>query len=59
MHLQRPDVGNCKAVEAIKQTLPLRRFGTPDEVGAAVVFLMANGWMTGETLHADGGVRLV
>jgi NAD(P)-dependent dehydrogenase (short-subunit alcohol dehydrogenase family) len=46
-------------VEAIKQTLPLHRFGTPAEVGAAVVFLMSNGWMTGETLHADGGVRLV
>jgi NAD(P)-dependent dehydrogenase (short-subunit alcohol dehydrogenase family) len=47
------------AVEAIKQTLPLHRFGTPAEIGAAVVFLMSNGWMTGETLHADGGVRLV
>lgn len=47
------------AVEAIKATLPLHRFGTPAEVGAAVVFLMSNGWMTGETLHADGGVRLV
>jgi NAD(P)-dependent dehydrogenase (short-subunit alcohol dehydrogenase family) len=46
-------------VEAIKATLPLHRFGTPAEVGAAVVFLMSNGWMTGETLHADGGVRLV
>ena len=47
------------AVEAIKATLPLHRFGTPAEVGAAVVFLMSNGWITGETLHADGGVRLV
>jgi NAD(P)-dependent dehydrogenase (short-subunit alcohol dehydrogenase family) len=46
-------------VEAIKATLPLHRFGTPAEVGAAVVFLMSDGWMTGETLHADGGVRLV
>ena len=47
------------AVDAIKATLPLRRFGTPTEVGAAAVFLMTNGWITGETLHADGGVRLV
>jgi NAD(P)-dependent dehydrogenase (short-subunit alcohol dehydrogenase family) len=51
--------GRDAAVEAIKATLPLHRFGTPAEVGAAVVFLMSNGWMTGETLHADGGVRLV
>lgn len=51
--------GRDAAVETIKATLPLHRFGTPAEVGAAVVFLMSNGWMTGETLHADGGVRLV
>jgi len=51
--------GKDAAVEGIKATLPLHRFGTPAEVGAAVVFLMSNGWMTGETLHADGGVRLV
>ncbi len=51
--------GRDAAVGAIKATLPLHRFGTPAEVSAAVVFLMSNGWMTGETLHADGGVRLV
>jgi NAD(P)-dependent dehydrogenase (short-subunit alcohol dehydrogenase family) len=46
-------------VAALKQKLPLRRLGTAEEVGAAVVFLMSNGLMNGETLHVDGGSRLV
>ncbi|WP_245298702.1 SDR family oxidoreductase [Methylobacterium platani] len=35
------------------------RLGTAEEAGAAVVFLMSNGFMNGETLHVDGGARLV
>ena len=37
---------------------PLKRLGSAEEAGAAVVFLMANGWMNGSTLHVDGGSRL-
>jgi len=44
---------------AMRRAAPLQRLGTADEAGAAVVFLMANGWMNGTTLHVDGGVRLV
>jgi NAD(P)-dependent dehydrogenase (short-subunit alcohol dehydrogenase family) len=51
--------GRDAYVAALKEKLPLRRLGTPDEVGAAVVFLMSNGFMNGETLHIDGGARLV
>lgn len=46
-------------VAGLKQSLPLRRLGTAEEAGAAVVFLMSNGSMNGETLHIDGGSRLV
>ncbi|WP_338014093.1 SDR family oxidoreductase [Bradyrhizobium canariense] len=46
-------------VAALAEKLPLKRIGTADEVGAAVVFLMCNGFMNGETLHIDGGARLV
>ncbi|MDF2997584.1 MAG: short-chain dehydrogenase/reductase [Xanthobacteraceae bacterium] len=46
-------------VDALKEKLPLHRLGTAEEVGAAVVFLMSNGFMNGETLHVDGGARLV
>ncbi|MGM4902077.1 SDR family oxidoreductase [Tardiphaga sp. 866_E4_N2_1] len=46
-------------VKSMIQTLPLHRLGTATEAGAAVVFLMTNGWMNGATLNVDGGARLV
>ncbi|WP_175752629.1 SDR family oxidoreductase [Burkholderia ambifaria] len=51
--------GRDAYVNALKEKLPLHRLGTADEVGAAVVFLMSNGFMNGETIHIDGGARLV
>ena len=46
-------------VEQLASTLPLQRLGTAEEAGAAVVFLITNGWMNGATLNVDGGMRLV
>jgi NAD(P)-dependent dehydrogenase (short-subunit alcohol dehydrogenase family) len=46
-------------IATLEERLPLRRLATPEEVGAAVIFLMSNGYMNGETLHVDGGSRLV
>lgn len=45
--------------EYIKRIL-LGRFGRPDEIAAAVAFLMdeANSFMTGTALHVDGGLHL-
>ena len=43
----------------IASVLPVGRIGRPDEIADAVVFLMRNGYMTGVTLHVDGGHRLV
>jgi NAD(P)-dependent dehydrogenase (short-subunit alcohol dehydrogenase family) len=37
----------------------LHRLGSATEAGAAVVFLMSNGFMNGATLNIDGGARLV
>lgn len=51
--------GRDAFVEALKATLPLHRLGSAEEAGAAIVFLMANGWMNGATLNLDGGARLV
>ncbi|ANL28623.1 short-chain dehydrogenase protein [Rhizobium phaseoli] len=51
--------GRDAYVASLKQALPLHRLGTADEAGAAVVFLMANGWMNGAVLNVDGGSRLV
>jgi len=46
-------------VAALEQSLPLHRLGSATEAGAAVVFLMSNGFMKGATLNIDGGARLV
>ena len=47
------------AAEQILDRILLHRFGTPDDVGAAVAFLAspAAGYITGEVLHVDGGLR--
>lgn len=39
--------------------LPLARSGHPSEVGAAVVFLAANDFVTGESIRVDGGEQLL
>jgi NAD(P)-dependent dehydrogenase (short-subunit alcohol dehydrogenase family) len=48
------------AVERITGTIPLRRWGMPEEVADAVAFLAApqSGYITGEILTVDGGARL-
>ena len=45
------------ATDALVKQIPVRRTGTPDDVGAACVYLASDeaSWMTGQTLHLDGG----
>lgn len=42
-----------------RQDLPLRRFGDPAEVAAAMLFLLASPTVTGQTLLVDSGRHLV
>lgn len=46
-------------VAMLKEKPPLRSLAAADEAGAAGLFLIANGSMNGETLHADGVSRLL
>lgn len=39
--------------------VPLQRFAEAREIADAVLFLMTNGYVTGEVLHVDGGLRWV
>lgn len=41
----------------ITDTLLIKRIGSPEEVAHAAVYLMENGYTTGETLVIDGGLR--
>ena len=38
--------------------IPLRRFGTPDNVASAALELLTNPFITGETLTIDGGMSM-
>ena len=44
----------------VKTVTPLRKFGTPEDVAAAVVFLAspAAGYITGQVLPVDGGLNM-
>jgi len=50
--------GFAEAAKGIGAAYPVGRIGTADEAAQAVLFLMQNGYVTGEVLHVDGGGRL-
>ena len=41
---------------SIEKTIPLKRYGEPDEVADAVYFAATNGYMTAETINISGGM---
>ncbi|MHC4423308.1 MAG: 3-oxoacyl-[acyl-carrier-protein] reductase [Planctomycetota bacterium] len=46
--------------EAVKQIIPLRRFGSVDDVAKAIAFFASNeaGYITGQVLCVDGGMAM-
>ena len=42
----------------IRARNPVRRIGTPQDIAAAVLFAMTSTFLTGQTLHVDGGEPL-
>ena len=55
--LTRPLVEDEKFSEWVKQSTPMERWGVPDELCGAAVFLASNAsdYMTGQTMYVDGG----
>jgi 3-oxoacyl-[acyl-carrier protein] reductase len=47
--------------EKLAQAIPLGRLGRPEDVAAAVVYLASEeaGWITGATLHVNGGMAML
>jgi 3-oxoacyl-[acyl-carrier protein] reductase len=52
-----PDAQKTKLSESI----PLGRLGQPDDIASAVVYLVSDeaGWVTGATLHVNGGMAML
>lgn len=52
--LQEQDLANLER----RLRLPMRRLGTPDDLGAAVLYFVspASSWVTGQILAVDGGM---
>ncbi len=50
-----------KQVEMIAAAIPAQKFGTPDDIAGAVVFLASqeSSYVTGETMHINGGMVMV
>lgn len=50
-----PDAFDETSSEHLRQTTPLERFGTADDVAQAVVYLLHADFVTGEVIRVDGG----
>jgi NAD(P)-dependent dehydrogenase (short-subunit alcohol dehydrogenase family) len=53
-----PPGGDESYLEALTHTVPLRRHGDPEDIAAAVVFLLKSPFITGEVIFVDGGRHL-
>ena len=54
-------LGNEDKKEASNKRHPLGRYGQPEDIAGAAVFLLSKdaSWMTGQVLHLDGGMSSV
>jgi 3-oxoacyl-[acyl-carrier protein] reductase len=52
---------NEKQTSAIKEHIPSQKFGTPDDIAAAAIYLASTeaAYMTGQTLHVNGGLIMI
>lgn len=55
------DVLSEKQQEEISKMIPAQRFGTVEDIAAGALYLASNegGYITGQTLHINGGMAMV
>ena len=55
LELLQRGVFDAKWIEETQKLLPLKRWGKPEEIGSAAVFLATNGYVTGQQINVSGG----
>jgi len=52
--------GSERYIEALKRSIPMRRLGEPEDIAAAVEYLVSDGagYVTGQTLSVNGGLSM-
>lgn len=55
------DALNDAQKTALLSRIPTQRMGTPEDIAAAVVYLASTeaGWVTGQTIHVNGGMAMI
>ena len=55
------EVLNEKIIEEAMKHIPAGRFGSPEDIAAAALYLASpeGGYMTGQTLHVNGGMAMI
>jgi len=54
-------LGNDEKREASKKRHPLGRYGKPEDIASATIYLLSedSSWMTGQVMHLDGGISSI
>lgn len=55
------DALSQEAKDRLTQSIPMNRLGTPEDVADAIIFLASDmvSYMTGQTLHVNGGMAMI
>jgi NAD(P)-dependent dehydrogenase (short-subunit alcohol dehydrogenase family) len=56
--IRAPEGTSDEELKAVETATPLGRWGGDEEIVSAVLFLLENGFVTGETIRVDGGRHL-
>jgi 3-oxoacyl-[acyl-carrier protein] reductase len=47
-----------EALDRMREGIPLRRLGTPEEIATTARFIFENDYLTGRVIETDGGIRM-
>ncbi len=57
-HILKPVEGNEDQTDKARKKAPMRRMGNVEDITGAMLSLLNNSYLTGQTLWVDGGLRL-